>query len=349
MARVNVRCWRETYRGLMPDAVLDDPGFVAARERFWTAALTDERYRDNRVAVAERDGELVGIAMSGPPLDAASGVGEAAVRALRAFSRPRHGCWAGAAGGGRRSGGVGWRCGSPTRTPAHRRSTASTASMPTGRPRSRAACGRSAWSAARSDLARCPYDRHRCEGRPPPLPPGQPGGLAVEAGRTVRVRHPPAPDAHRDQSAGPGQAPGQRRAGYFGAPFGRPFDEPLPWLDDEAEPNAECGPPPRSPARYRRPVPPGLGALGRHDRGAGAGRHRPVPWWPPTAAKSPCTGSWCTCSPRPTATPATPTSSANSSTAPSASRRARQHDAGRPGVVESYRNKLESAAKDAAG
>lgn len=71
MARVNVRCWQETYRGLMPDSVLDAPGFVDAREQFWTAALTDERYRENRTAVAERDGELVGIAMSGPPLDAA--------------------------------------------------------------------------------------------------------------------------------------------------------------------------------------------------------------------------------------------------------------------------------------
>jgi GNAT superfamily N-acetyltransferase len=70
MARVIVRCWQETYRGLMPDAVLDDPGLLAVRERFWTAALTDERYRGNRVAVAERDGELIGIAMSGPPLDA---------------------------------------------------------------------------------------------------------------------------------------------------------------------------------------------------------------------------------------------------------------------------------------
>lgn len=69
MARVIVRCWQETYRGLMPDAVLDDPGFVPARERFWTVALTDERYRDNRVAVAERADELVGVAMSGPPLD----------------------------------------------------------------------------------------------------------------------------------------------------------------------------------------------------------------------------------------------------------------------------------------
>jgi GNAT superfamily N-acetyltransferase len=72
MAHVIVRCWQETYRGLMSDAVLDDPGFLAARERFWTAALTDERYRENRIAVAERDGEVVGVAMSGPPLDAAA-------------------------------------------------------------------------------------------------------------------------------------------------------------------------------------------------------------------------------------------------------------------------------------
>lgn len=72
MADVHVRCWQETYRGLMPDAVLDDPGFPAARERFWAAALTDERYGGNRTAVAEREGELIGIAMSGPPLDAAA-------------------------------------------------------------------------------------------------------------------------------------------------------------------------------------------------------------------------------------------------------------------------------------
>jgi hypothetical protein len=69
MARVHVRCWQETYRGLMPDAVLDDPGFPAARERMWTQVLTSERYRQNRVAVAERDEQLVGIAMSGPPED----------------------------------------------------------------------------------------------------------------------------------------------------------------------------------------------------------------------------------------------------------------------------------------
>ncbi|HTU75496.1 MAG TPA: GNAT family N-acetyltransferase [Trebonia sp.] len=67
MALVHVRCWQETYRGLMPDAVLDDPGLLAARERMWAHALTDERYRRSRVAVAERGDKLVGIAMSGPP------------------------------------------------------------------------------------------------------------------------------------------------------------------------------------------------------------------------------------------------------------------------------------------
>src|SRR3954453_7023706 len=79
MVRVNVRCWQETYRGLLTDAVLNTPGFLAARERFWTAALTDERYRGNRVAVAEWNGELVGIAMSGPPLDAGGSLDDAAV------------------------------------------------------------------------------------------------------------------------------------------------------------------------------------------------------------------------------------------------------------------------------
>jgi len=72
MANVHVRCWRETYRGLMSDAVLDDPDLPGRRERFWTVALTDERYRDNRAAVAERNGELIGLAMSGPPLDDAA-------------------------------------------------------------------------------------------------------------------------------------------------------------------------------------------------------------------------------------------------------------------------------------
>jgi hypothetical protein len=32
---------------------------------------------------------------------------------------------------------------------------------------------------------------------------------------------------------------GSVAAGYFGDCFGRPFDQPLPWLEDDAEPNAD--------------------------------------------------------------------------------------------------------------
>ena len=70
MARVHVQGWQETYRGLMSDAVLDDPALLSARKRFWTTVSTEEHWRGYDVAVAERDGELVGIALSGPPSDA---------------------------------------------------------------------------------------------------------------------------------------------------------------------------------------------------------------------------------------------------------------------------------------
>jgi ribosomal protein S18 acetylase RimI-like enzyme len=69
MARVHVDTWRETYRGLMSDTVLDDPALVSWRERFWAAALTDPKYKKNTVAVASHEGTLIGIAMSGPGLD----------------------------------------------------------------------------------------------------------------------------------------------------------------------------------------------------------------------------------------------------------------------------------------
>lgn len=66
MARVNVQSWRETYRGLMADDVLDDPELPRVRERFWSTILTDQRYRANRVVVAERGGDVIGIAMAAP-------------------------------------------------------------------------------------------------------------------------------------------------------------------------------------------------------------------------------------------------------------------------------------------
>jgi GNAT superfamily N-acetyltransferase len=71
-----VRSWRETYRGVMSDRVLDDPGIVEAREQFWTTVLTDPDHREKRVAVAVLAGAaagsagdpgIVGVAMAGPP------------------------------------------------------------------------------------------------------------------------------------------------------------------------------------------------------------------------------------------------------------------------------------------
>jgi GNAT superfamily N-acetyltransferase len=73
MARIHVQSWREAYRGLMPDEILDRPDSIERRERFWSIALGGERYSANRVAVAERDGEPVGIAMSGPAEDPDAG------------------------------------------------------------------------------------------------------------------------------------------------------------------------------------------------------------------------------------------------------------------------------------
>lgn len=71
MAKVHVDTWRETYRGLMSDAALDDPALLSRRERFWVAALTDRKYSKNTAAVASFQGSLIGIAMSGPCLDRA--------------------------------------------------------------------------------------------------------------------------------------------------------------------------------------------------------------------------------------------------------------------------------------
>ena len=69
MARVHVDAWGQTYRGLLADHILDDPAFLPAREHHWTTALTDPRFSSHRVAVAEQDETIVGIAMAGPAVD----------------------------------------------------------------------------------------------------------------------------------------------------------------------------------------------------------------------------------------------------------------------------------------
>ena len=61
----------------------------------------------------------------------------------------------------------------------------------------------------------------------------------MEARRALGVRHPaPAgPDGH--QPVGLGRARFRCQFGYFGETFGRASDEPLPWFEADAEPNAD--------------------------------------------------------------------------------------------------------------
>lgn len=69
MARVHVNSWQETYRGLVADEVLDRPDAVERRERWWVRAVTEGAEGTTTVAVAEREGEIIGIASAGHPRD----------------------------------------------------------------------------------------------------------------------------------------------------------------------------------------------------------------------------------------------------------------------------------------
>ena len=101
---------------------------------FWTAALTEERFRGNTVAVAERGGRVIGVAMSGPPLDQdarwATQLYVLYVRAADHGRAPVPGSWARSSRRRVRGAVV------ADRTPAPRRLTAGRASSPTDEHRS---------------------------------------------------------------------------------------------------------------------------------------------------------------------------------------------------------------------
>ena len=70
--------------------------------------------------------------------------------------------------------------------------------------------------------------------------------------------------------------------GYFGEVFGRPSDTPTPWLDDEAELNADMWAHRRRDPRADRRAPPhGSGARRCHDRALELDSPGVVPWWLP--------------------------------------------------------------------
>ena len=64
---MHVESWRSTYRGLMPDAVLDSLS-VEQRAEFWRGVL--ERSKKQFVFVAEDEGRIVGFVNGGPEQEA---------------------------------------------------------------------------------------------------------------------------------------------------------------------------------------------------------------------------------------------------------------------------------------
>jgi L-amino acid N-acyltransferase YncA len=60
--RVRTDTWRDTYRGLMPDALLDGLGYDATRRREVMSAMPSHQF----VLVAENEGNVVGFCIGGP-------------------------------------------------------------------------------------------------------------------------------------------------------------------------------------------------------------------------------------------------------------------------------------------
>ena len=64
MSRVYVDGWRFTYRGLVPDAVLNGLSYER-REQLWHERLTSPREGDCTYVAEDDDGNVVGIVHGG--------------------------------------------------------------------------------------------------------------------------------------------------------------------------------------------------------------------------------------------------------------------------------------------
>jgi ribosomal protein S18 acetylase RimI-like enzyme len=73
IALVHVEAWRETYRGIMPDAVLAALS-AGDRERGWRASLESARADIATFVAPDPDGAVVGFASCGPWREPAIGV-----------------------------------------------------------------------------------------------------------------------------------------------------------------------------------------------------------------------------------------------------------------------------------
>lgn len=65
VARVHVDCWRTTYRGILPDAVLDGLSYDQ-REQHWCEWLGGKRGEKFTFVAVDPAGQIVGFASAGP-------------------------------------------------------------------------------------------------------------------------------------------------------------------------------------------------------------------------------------------------------------------------------------------
>ncbi|HUG14004.1 MAG TPA: GNAT family N-acetyltransferase [Thermomicrobiales bacterium] len=65
IARVHVASWRTTYRGLVPDGLLDRLA-VAPRERYWGGIIANPDAPEFIYVAQSPDGEIIGFVSGGP-------------------------------------------------------------------------------------------------------------------------------------------------------------------------------------------------------------------------------------------------------------------------------------------
>ncbi|MBI2331623.1 MAG: GNAT family N-acetyltransferase [Chloroflexi bacterium] len=72
IATVHVVAWKETYRGIVPDEVLNNLS-IQRRTEQWVNSLSDTTHAYHHAFVAEADGQVVGFANFGSPQEKDSG------------------------------------------------------------------------------------------------------------------------------------------------------------------------------------------------------------------------------------------------------------------------------------
>jgi len=70
LGSVHVRSWQETYRGLLPDALIASYT-TASRAALWRRVIEAAPAGESRAVLAERDGAIIGFGALAPQRDAA--------------------------------------------------------------------------------------------------------------------------------------------------------------------------------------------------------------------------------------------------------------------------------------